>query len=92
MIIANKRYKNILKNCSYILEDENRLESNNKSWICNKLFTEEDKKVRDHNHITQKNRDSAHSNSDINLKLTTKCSCNVSWFERLWWSVNYSRN
>ena len=59
------------------IEDEKRFQSNNKSWICNKLFTEEDKKVRGHNQIMEKYRGSAHSNSNINLKLTKKCSCNV---------------
>ena len=37
--------------------------------ICNKLFTDNDKKVRDHDHITENYRGSAHSNCDINLKL-----------------------
>ena len=34
------------------LEDEERFQSSNKCWICNKLFTDEDNKVRDHDHIT----------------------------------------
>ena len=54
------------------VEDEEKFQLSNKCWICNKLFTEEDKKVRDHDHITGKYRDSAHSNCNINLKLTKK--------------------
>ena len=49
-----------------------RFQSSNKCWICNKLFTEEDKKVRDHDHITGKYWRSVHSNCNINLRLTEK--------------------
>ena len=38
--------------------------------MCNRLFTDEDKKVRDHDHMTGKYTGSAHSNCNINLKLT----------------------
>ena len=60
------------KNLIMSVEDEEKFQLSNKCWICNKLFTEEDKKVRDHDHITGKYRDSAHSNCNINLKLTKK--------------------
>ena len=60
------------KNLIMSVEDEEKFQLSNKCWICNKLFTEEDKKVRDHYHITGKYRDSAHSNCNINLKLTKK--------------------
>ena len=33
-----------------------KFQSSNKCWICNKLFTEEDKKVRDHDHIMEAQR------------------------------------
>ena len=39
-------------------------------WICNKLFINEDKKVRDHDHTTEKYRGSAYPDCNINLKLT----------------------
>ena len=54
------------------VEDERRFQSSNNCWICNKLFTDEDKKVRDHDHVTGKYRGSADSNFNINLKLTKK--------------------
>ena len=49
------------------LENGKRFQSSNKCWICNKLFADEDKKVRDHDRITGKYRGSAHS--DCNLQL-----------------------
>ena len=39
-----------------------------------KLFTNEDKKVRDHDHNTGKDRGAVHSNCNINLKLTKNVS------------------
>ena len=42
------------------VEDERRFQSSNKCWIHKKLFTDEDKKVRDHDQITEKYRGSAH--------------------------------
>ena len=40
----------------------------------NKLLTKEYKKARDHGHIKETYRGSAHSNCNINLKLTKKLS------------------
>ena len=37
-------------------EDEERFQSSNKCWICNKLFVAEDNKVRDHDHVAGKYR------------------------------------
>ena len=55
------------------VEHKKRFQSSNKCWICkNKLFTEEDKRVRDHDHITGKHRGSAHSNYNFNPKLNKK--------------------
>ena len=53
-------------------EDEERFQSSNKLWICNKLFDSKDNKVRGHDHITGKYRGSAHWSCNINLKLTQK--------------------
>ena len=44
----------------------------NKFCICNRLFTDEDKNIRDHDNITRQYRGSTHSNCNINLKLTKK--------------------
>ena len=51
-------------------EDEQRFQSSNKWWICDKLFDVEDNKVRDHCHVTEKYRGSAYWSCNINLKLT----------------------
>ena len=51
-------------------EDEQRFQSSNKCWICDKLFYVGDNKVRDHCHITEKYRGSAHWSCSFNLKLT----------------------
>ena len=49
-----------------------RFQSINKCWICHKLFVAGDNKVRDHDRVTGKYRDSAHCSYNINLKLTKK--------------------
>ena len=54
------------------VKDEERFQSSNKCWICNKLIDLGDNKVRDHDHITGKYRGSAHWNCNINLKLNKK--------------------
>ena len=56
------------KNLTMSVKDEEKFQLSNECRICNKLFTEEGKKVRDHDHITGRYRGSAHSN----LKLTKK--------------------
>ena len=53
-------------------EDEERFQSSNICWICDKLFDVGDDKVRDHCHITGKYRGFAHWNCNINLKLSKK--------------------
>ena len=47
------------------VEDERRFQSSNKCWICNNLFTAEDIKVRDHDHITGKYRGSVHWSCNV---------------------------
>ena len=54
------------------VEDEESFKSSNKCCICNKLFAEEDNKVRDHDHVTGKCRGSVRWICNINLKLTKK--------------------
>ena len=64
--------KHFNKNLVMSAEDEERFQSSNKCWICNKLFVAEDNKVRDHCHITGKYRGSVHCSCNISLKLTKK--------------------
>ena len=64
--------KHFKKNLVMFLEDERRFKPSNKCWTCNKLFIEEDKNVRNHDHLTAKYRGSGHSDCNINLKLTKK--------------------
>ena len=73
MIIAKQMMnEHFNKDLAMSAEVEKRFKSSNKCWICNKLFTYEDKKVRNHGHITGKYRGSAHLDCNINLKLTKK--------------------
>ena len=51
-----------------------RFHSGNKCWIYEKLFSDKDKKVKEHDHITGKYRGSAHSDCSINIELTKKAS------------------
>ena len=53
-------------------EGEERFQLSNICWICNKLFDVGDNKVRDHCHITEKYRGSAHWICNVNFKLTKK--------------------
>ena len=54
------------------VEDKKRFQWSNKCCICNRLFTDEDKKVRDHDHITGKYGGSTRSDCNIKFKLTKK--------------------
>lgn len=47
------------------VENERSFKSSDKFWICNKLFVEGDNKVRDHDHVTGKYRNSAHWKCNI---------------------------
>ena len=53
-------------------DDEERLQPRNKCWTCNKWFVAEDKRVRDHDHVTGEYILSTHWSCNINLKLTKK--------------------
>ena len=50
MIISKSDKKHFNKDLVMFVEDERSFQSSNKCWICNKLFTHEDKKVRHHDH------------------------------------------
>ena len=58
------------KNLIMTDEEEEQFQLRNTCWISEKLI--EDKKVRDHCHITGKVRSAAHWSCNINLQLTKK--------------------
>ena len=66
--------KHFNKNLVMSTEDEQRFQSSNKCWTCDKLFDVADNKVRDHCHITGNYRGSAHWSCDVNHGLTKKVS------------------
>ena len=53
-------------------EGEEKFQSSNECWICEKLIDDENGKVRDPCHITEKNGGAAHWSYKVNLKLTKK--------------------
>ena len=44
----------------------------NSCWICKKIIGNDEEKVRDHCHVTDKFRGTAHWDCNINLQLTKK--------------------
>ena len=67
-----KKQKHFNKNLIMHVEDEGRLQSSNKCWICNKIFDAGDNQVRDHHHVAGKYRGSAYWSYFIDLKLAKK--------------------
>ena len=63
-----KKYFN--KNLIMSAEEEERFQSINSCWICDKLYDVGDDKVRDHCHITGKYRVAAHWSCNINLGMS----------------------
>ena len=53
-------------------EEEEQFQSSNTCWIFEQLIYNDDKKVRDHCHITGKFKGTAHCSCNINLQLTKK--------------------
>ena len=51
-------------------EEEHLFQQSNSCWICKKLTDNDEEKVRDHCHLTEKYRGAAHQNCNINLQLT----------------------
>ena len=64
--------KHFCKNLIMITEENERFEMSNTCWICDKLFPNNDNKVKDHCHITGKYRGAAHYSCNINLRITKK--------------------
>ena len=53
-------------------EEEHLLQQSSSFWISEKLIDNDDKKVRDHCHVTGRFRGAAHWSCNINLQLTKK--------------------
>ena len=53
-------------------EEEHLLQQSSSCWISEKLIDNDDKKVRDHCHVTGRFRGAAHWSCNINLQLTKK--------------------
>ena len=51
-MIKKRIKKHFNKNLVMSAKDEQRFQSSNKCWICDKLFDAGDNKVRDHYHVT----------------------------------------
>ena len=58
--------------------DDEDLENATNCWICDKVYDDDDVKVKDHCHIIGKYRGSAHRHCNINVKLKNKNSCRIS--------------
>ena len=64
--------KQFNKNLIMTGKEEEKFQSSNTGWICEKLIDDDDEKVRDHCHITRKFRGAAHWTCNINFQLTKK--------------------
>ena len=64
--------KHFDKNLVMYAEDEERFQSSNTCWICDKLFDAGDNKIRNPCHLTGKYRASASWSCNVNLGLTRK--------------------
>ena len=53
-------------------EEEHLFQKSNSCWICKKLIDNDEEKVRDHCHITDKFRGAVHWDCNINFQLTKK--------------------
>ena len=53
-------------------KDNEDLKNSTKCWICDNFYVVGDDKVRDHFHITEKYRGSAHKDCNIKVKLNQK--------------------
>ena len=77
MIEENKHYSNVKKKIFskelvMTKEDNEDFENSTKCWICHNTYVDGDVKVRDHCHIIEKYRRSAHRDCNINVKLNHK--------------------
>ena len=54
-------------------EDNEDFKNSSKSWTCDNDSIDNDVKVRNHCHITEKHRGTAHRDCNINLKSQNSC-------------------
>ena len=69
---SNVIQKHLNKELVMIKKDNEDFENSTKCWICDSDYIDNYVKVRDHCHITGKNRVSAHRDRNINIKLNQK--------------------
>ena len=62
--------KNFNKNLIMSEEEKQQFQSSNTCWICENLIENDNEKVRNHCHITEKFRGAARWSCNINLQLT----------------------
>ena len=60
----------MIKNWSWVKKKKYLFQQSNSCWICKKLIDSDEKKVRDHCHVTGKFRGAAHWDCNINFQLT----------------------
>ena len=68
-VVYRKKKK---KNLIISEEEEHLFQQSNSCWICEKLIDNDDEKVRDYCHVTEKFRGAAHWSFNINLQLTKR--------------------
>ena len=64
--------KRFNKELAMTKEDNEGFEDSTKCWICYNTYVDGDVKVRDHCHINERYRRSAHGDCNINVKLNHK--------------------
>lgn len=61
--------KNLNKAMIPTKKDKHNFKTANNCHICDKKYSEKDARVRDHCHITAKNRGTAHQNCNLKLQM-----------------------
>ena len=62
--------KHFNKNLIMSDEEEHLFQQSNNCWVCKKIINDDNEKVRDHCHITNKFRGAAHQSCNLNFQLT----------------------
>ena len=64
--------KHFNRNLIMSQKEEHLFQQSKSCWVCKKLIDNDEKKVRDHCHVTGKFRGAAHWNCNIHFQLTKK--------------------